>query len=299
MSDESTQVLRSPNRLSGENVVVLLMTSTALALCVHNNWFDALCMTIRHNEIYQMDEFVGGAFLFLAAFVFMFVRREHQLRAQMRAIRRSEAHNHSMARQDFLTGLPNRLALMERLETAPGRAVAFLLLDLDGFKNVNDVHGHAAGDAVLVEVARRLAIAADALSGTFAARLGGDEFGFLLDRPSADSLNVIMAIITASLDEPIPIQGAQLHISSSIGSAVSLDGARSVDQLLQDADAAMYKDKAHGGGMARKAHANRHHPTSQAGPGSACVDISPLGDAAAWRDWFAGRSRELAPAQGS
>lgn len=154
----------------------------------------------------------------------------------------------SMALHDALTGLANRAVLFPRLEDLlrrgrwDGGGVGLLYLDLNGFKPVNDRYGHAAGDAVLVEVARRLEAAVR--PGDTVARLGGDEFAVLAAGIAADDdLTLIADRIHAALAEPIVLPGgAQVTISSSIGAAVGTSDT-TPDQLVRAADVAMYRAK--------------------------------------------------------
>jgi diguanylate cyclase (GGDEF)-like protein len=153
------------------------------------------------------------------------------------------------AMRDHLTGLPNRLLLEDRLTQAglraarePGYRFAVLLLDLDGFKAVNDALGHAAGDQLLVQVARRLTRALRRTDTV--ARLGGDEFVVLVDDvsgPGGD--DAVRAGIEAAVTEPYTIDGQIVEVGLSIGSAVSGDGSSDPDLLLREADAAMYRAK--------------------------------------------------------
>jgi len=132
-----------------------------------------------------------------------------------------------MALHDALTGLPNRRLLFERLEQMlrqserDGRLIGLLYLDLDGFKPVNDQHGHDAGDGVLVEVAHRLTQAVR--SGDTVARLGGDEFAILCPQvDSAADLDHIAGRVTTAMCEPISLpDGTLVTISISIGSAIA------------------------------------------------------------------------------
>ena len=154
------------------------------------------------------------------------------------------------ARTDPLTGLSNRtgLALSARgMLDHPG-AHALMLLDLDRFKPVNDLHGHAAGDAVLVEVAQRLA--QSVRDGDTVARLGGDEFVILLgDAPSRALLEQRAASLQAALREPIAIgPGQTVTVDSSIGIALSPQDGQTLEQLLLAADTAMYSAKDAGRG---------------------------------------------------
>jgi diguanylate cyclase (GGDEF)-like protein len=148
------------------------------------------------------------------------------------------------AQRDPLTGIPNRLGFETVLRAAldadtEGVGVAFV--DLDDFKPINDRFGHAAGDAALVEIARRL----DELlrGGDLAARLGGDEFGLLIRHATPADLEVVPDRVEAALAEPITVAGRQLRIGASIGLASApLDGT-TLDALLSAADGRMYEAK--------------------------------------------------------
>jgi diguanylate cyclase (GGDEF)-like protein/PAS domain S-box-containing protein len=157
--------------------------------------------------------------------------------------------------QDPLTGLANRILLVDRLEQAlvrlerqPGR-IAVLFLDLDRFKVVNDSLGHAAGDALLIDVAGRLRLAAR--RSDTVARFGGDEFVMLCERLSADEdAAVIAGRITRALSAPFTYDGKTIHLTGSLGIAVTDDSGTRSDALIRDADAAMYqaKERGHGNG---------------------------------------------------
>jgi diguanylate cyclase (GGDEF)-like protein len=145
------------------------------------------------------------------------------------------------ADHDALTGLPNRSSVLRRLE-GPGRATV-LFTDLDGFKAVNDSLGHAAGDRLLTVVAERLRRAVR--PGDTVGRLGGDEFVVL----AVDVANETVALevaerIRSALNRPIPLAGRLVRLSVSVGIAL---GDRPGDELLRDADTAMYRAKQAGG----------------------------------------------------
>lgn len=165
---------------------------------------------------------------------------------------RIEADLRDQALHDTLTGLPNRALLDDRLRSTiavaqrQDAAVSLLLLDLDHFKEVNDTHGHHAGDLVLVEVAKRL-------SGTLresdtAARLGGDEFVVVLPATplagAVETARVMAELIVA----PIAIERTSLAVGVSIGIAALPEHGRSAEILLAAADTAMYEAKRAGGG---------------------------------------------------
>ncbi|MCZ6917099.1 MAG: EAL domain-containing protein [Gemmatimonadetes bacterium] len=153
---------------------------------------------------------------------------------------------------DPLTGLPNRAFLTDLLRRAFRRTkrrkeyrFAVLFVDLDRFKVVNDSLGHAAGDQLLVEIARRLQ---DCLRpGDVVARLGGDEFCVLLDelKDSSDTTRVAERIQTG-LKVPVELDNRQVFITASIGIAVSAEGLDGPEHLLRHADTAMYRAKARG-----------------------------------------------------
>ncbi len=151
------------------------------------------------------------------------------------------------ARHDSLTGLPNRRAFSERLQQAMARArrqpqtLAVLYVDLDGFKAVNDRHGHAAGDLVLAEVAKRL-LSCVRLTDCVC-RLAGDEFTVILEGAGATSeLDRVCRRIVEQLSIPHLIDGHALTVSPSIGAAV-FDQHESADEICHRADAAMYRAK--------------------------------------------------------
>ncbi|MEP7054980.1 MAG: EAL domain-containing protein [Actinomycetota bacterium] len=163
-----------------------------------------------------------------------------------------EAFAHQ-ALHDPLTGLANRVLLLDRVEHAltrlernPG-VVALLFLDLDRFKVVNDSLGHAAGDTVLQELASRLM--ATARRGDTVARLGGDEFVVLCEsQPTDDLIRVLAERIGRALAKPFTVSGRDISMSASIGIATTRDWAERAEDLVRDADAAMYQAKERGRG---------------------------------------------------
>lgn len=168
--------------------------------------------------------------------------------SQSRAMARKMAH---LAQHDFLTGLPNRVLLTERLTQALGladrhkRQVALLFLDLDNFKHVNDSLGHAIGDQLLQSVATRLEAGVRATDTV--CRQGGDEFVILLTEIEAprDAAHVAETLLSA-FATPHVIGGLELHVSLSIGISIWPDDGGSVDSLLRNADTAMFHAKSSG-----------------------------------------------------
>ena len=154
------------------------------------------------------------------------------------------------AAHDPLTGMPNRTLLMETLDRALRRAsrthtyVAVLFLDLDHFKRINDQHGHAVGDDLLVESAKRLQSVLRA--SDLAARTGGDEFVVVCaDMESPVDAEQLAHRIALTLGAPFDLQGREVFVSASIGIAIAEDSCTS-DELLSRADAAAYRAKERG-----------------------------------------------------
>ncbi|HWZ72329.1 MAG TPA: EAL domain-containing protein, partial [Casimicrobiaceae bacterium] len=153
---------------------------------------------------------------------------------------------------DALTGLPNRAALLGRLARAlaryerdPSRLFAVLFLDLDRFKVVNDSVGHLLGDDLLIEAGRR--ISSCVRSPDSVARLGGDEFTVLLeDIHGIDDACQIAGRVLAALTDPIRLGDKEIYSSASIGIALAHPRYSRAEELLRDADVAMYRAKAHG-----------------------------------------------------
>ena len=163
-----------------------------------------------------------------------------------------------LAHHDPLTGLANRSLLRERISAAialaekSGESLALLLLDLDRFKAVNDLHGHPIGDQVLVRVAARLRAAAR--GAEIIARLGGDEFVILLTAEAgaeaARAAEVAQRVI-ASLTEPFEVGASFLQINTSIGVSLYPQHGADADELLKNADTALYSAKRAGRGTQR------------------------------------------------
>jgi diguanylate cyclase (GGDEF)-like protein len=163
-----------------------------------------------------------------------------------------EAQLSYQAFHDPLTGLANRRRFVEQagraLTDRPASGMlAALFLDLDDFKTVNDSLGHAAGDELLVAVGER--IRGTLRSGDLAARLGGDEFGILLvDIPDAAFASTVAERMLKALEGTIPVAGTSVNVGASIGVAIDHPEMRAVDDLLSEADIAMYQAKALGKG---------------------------------------------------
>jgi diguanylate cyclase (GGDEF)-like protein len=190
---------------------------------------------------------LGGLILLAAAALAM--RDQSRLRVAL-------SHTKAVARHDPLTGLPNRLRFREHMEDAlrhlhrQDGGCALLYLDLDGFKGVNDVLGHAAGDALLCAVSSRLSQCTRDID--LVARLGGDEFAIVqVDPHQPAAAEALADRLVGALREPFDIDGYPIVIGTSIGIALVNQATLSADTLLHDADLALYRAKAEGRGTWR------------------------------------------------
>ena len=152
------------------------------------------------------------------------------------------------ATHDDLTGLPNRRMLMERIGQSIGdpssQAVSLLFMDIDGFKVVNDSLGHGVGDRLLVAIAERLSSVIG--ENQFLARLGGDEFAVLLNTESTDDAKLVSSQIVASLSKAFHIDDKEIYSSTSMGIVEISERYLTPDEVLRDADIAMYRAKSAG-----------------------------------------------------
>lgn len=247
--EEGTRLAQDGHPLSRRQVlarVALIIAIAEIAIMLMLAWLD---LNLDIPYIILLD---GALLLILGITPIFFWVIQPFVRAQELARRRAE----HLAYHDPLTGLPNRRLLFEHLERAlaacrrHGNYGALLLLDLDRFKQVNDLFGHAAGDALLVEIAKRLTDSKRAED--VAGRLSGDEFIVLVqqlgrERKAVTGKALAMAShLHAVLCQPVQHQGQFLRVGCSIGIRL-LDGSSSdPSRVIQDADAAMYQAKRDG-----------------------------------------------------
>jgi diguanylate cyclase (GGDEF)-like protein len=192
-----------------------------------------------------------SAALLVAALVFLLMGR---VARRTRELQESNAAVQHLAFHDVLTGLPNRALFEDRLEhglavfrRTAERRVALLYLDLDRFKMVNDTLGHAAGDELIREFARRLTGVIRATDT--AARLGGDEFAIIqTDIDSIQDVDELCKRIIDAASEPFAVGGSQVHVGVSIGVALAGKDGLAADELARRADIALYEVKAAGRG---------------------------------------------------
>ena len=185
----------------------------------------------------------GLSMLVASAFIMQLVLRQHDKNIELLLL---QNRMRALAETDPLTGLANRRALLDRLhsaiaEAAPMAGPALLVLDLDGFKPVNDRHGHAEGDEVLRQVARRLAEVGG--EKAVASRLGGDEFAVLLLPNSGTTADALGTALLAALARPFAFEGNRLHVGASLGIACWPGDGITAEDLLRHADRALYVAK--------------------------------------------------------
>jgi diguanylate cyclase (GGDEF)-like protein len=181
----------------------------------------------------------------------LLVERNVSLQRELAELARKEAQARHLAYHDGLTGLPNRSLLQDRFHQAMSQAerhhkpLALLMLDLDEFKRVNDQLGHASGDKVLQAVALRLT---KGIRGAdTACRYGGDEFVIMLSEIDSPDIATALAVeISGRLGEPYIIDGHTIHMIASVGVAVYPGDGQTFDDLIKQADIAMYRTKGTG-----------------------------------------------------
>ncbi len=244
-------VLRTLLANRGVWLVVLVTMAGLYGIFAFDLFQDESASVTDRKLRIEMDEFM----LFASALIlllFAFGLNQHRARSREQTRRIQAEHSaRDLGYHDALTGMNNRRAFDEALASlvdgaAPGKLVAVLMLDLNGFKAINDTHGHAAGDAILRATAGRIADAVR--DGDCAARLGGDEFAVIA--PSVTSAEGAIAIagrIAASLTHPVTIDGRSHRVGTGIGIALVRSGELHSAELVRRADVALYAAKRGGG----------------------------------------------------
>jgi diguanylate cyclase (GGDEF)-like protein len=244
--------VRAP-RTSSRSRLALLLAAALLPIAV---------AIIDGADLFLLVDAAVGFVLVTARLSLVSGDLEEQRRLARELARMSDELRHR-ALHDSLTGLGNRALVMEALErairrrtTTPGVGTALVLLDLDGFKTINDTLGHQAGDDVLIEVATRLL--GSVRSADTVARLGGDEFAVILEEVSTeDALRSARRIIEV-LREPVQFSGKTLAICASVGLHM-MEEASDTQIAVRNADLAMYAAKALGGDRYELYQAELHH----------------------------------------
>ncbi len=242
----------------------LIICAIGVAVYAFSAWvdlFEHLDEFLHDENSWELDEIVMVILISSLALTIFGYRRIRELRTEVQARGAAEAEARKLARHDPLTGLPNRRGFSEKLEEAlqgtleRGARVAVLMLDLDGFKQINDVHGHAVGDQALMETTAR--ISSVTRDGTVLARLGGDEFAIIMQRvTSLEAPTRLARRIIGALAEPFMVGSVATTLSLCIGIAVAPDDGVEPDEVLRRADRALYRAKAEGRSSIRHFEAN-------------------------------------------
>ena len=231
----------------------VLLIAIGLAIYAAAHFFELpphlLQFGLDHAD-WEADDLIFVVFVLSAGLIIYGFRRYRDLAREIEARIAAEAAARNLARHDPLTGLPNRRFFEEKLEecldeASDDKQLAVLMLDLDGFKAVNDVYGHATGDIALNRFARR--VTAELPPDGFLARIGGDEFSIILPLlGSLDDASDLARRITVAVSEPFVLDRATVKFGVGIGIAVSPDDGDRGDELVRRADRALYRAKAAG-----------------------------------------------------
>ena len=231
-------------RIAGSHIITTCATMAALLLFVAIG-SQLLPSAIRGVPLPDSAGTLKVAFLLNIAIILFGWRRSKDLKVALEAYEAAHWQAQRNANTDPTTGLANRRELMRALEKALDRPAGgvFLLIDLDHFKRINDLHGHLAGDKALVRVADAAQNVAP--EDGCCARTGGDEFAVLL--PGADDMEAeaVAGRLLESLSAPILFEGSQMQLTASIGIA-RLEGSGSSEAALRQADVALYAAKRNG-----------------------------------------------------
>ena len=228
------------------SVLIVLCFAAAHFFGLPAKWFQFAI----ENQNWEVDDLIFMFFVASFAFAVYSFRRMQDLVLEIKARKRAEFDARRLARHDPLTGLPNRRFFVESLrqvlrETTAASRSAILMMDLDGFKLINDAYGHAVGDLVLADFARR--ISATMRAGAIFSRVGGDEFAVIV--PSIGSLGDPARLarrIVACVAEPFVVGSIQARLGVGIGIAVAPEDGMELEVLVQHADRALYRAKAEG-----------------------------------------------------
>jgi len=231
-------------------VIISVMCAIIFIVEYYSDLAEHLFRFALDYKEWEIDNAIFVVFVMSIGFAIFSYRRVKELSVQMKARRSAELEAEKLARHDPLTGLPNRRFFVETLgevlrTTTVDSQSAVLMLDLDGFKSINDAYGHAVGDQALIEFAQR--ISATMRSGAVFIRVGGDEFAVIVPKiESLDGPTALARRITAAVAEPFLIGHISASVGVGIGIAVAPSDGMDSEILVQRADRALYRAKAEG-----------------------------------------------------
>jgi diguanylate cyclase (GGDEF)-like protein len=238
-----------PSRNSARNEIFVIAAIVVAAwYCFAQlDVFEYVIEFIHEMETYELDEVVLGILLAgIGGTVYAF-RKHRQLKRESAKLEQAEEEVVWMAQHDHLTGLPNRKFLHQLCEhpdfkscAETGQSHAVLVLDLDGFKSINDLFGHAGGDDLLIQVGDRLNWL---MAEQTVLRVGGDEFVIVLRNVDTAQAKSAAREVVKALNEPFQINGNQTEASASVGIAMMPDHAPTLEIARVNADVALYEAK--------------------------------------------------------
>jgi diguanylate cyclase (GGDEF)-like protein len=236
-----------------DSIVIAAAAALAWLLIERTNTCDRFFDWVAENPDYEVDSFIL-AFILASVGVAAFAWRRYIEMGQSNEARdAAQQEAHTLAFHDPLTGLPNRRAFNERLaaETGAKKPIGLVMVDLDRFKAVNDLHGHAAGDRLLRIVSQR--IQSEMGPGQAVYRLGGDEFAIVtkLTDQSGEEAQRVARHLVKLLSEPVKDGNLVHHVGASAGIALFPEDANGADALVRAADVALYRAKGDGRGQHR------------------------------------------------
>jgi diguanylate cyclase (GGDEF)-like protein len=246
---------RKVSKTTSDAVVTGLISAGAWLVIERTSTCDRFFAWVAANPDTEADSVILAFILASIGITSFALRRYREMSAAMIKQRFAEERANTLAFHDPLTGLLNRRAINDRLEslsrTGPGNEFALLIIDLDRFKAVNDVHGHLAGDRLLRSVAAR--IEAGLAVGETVYRLGGDEFALVCEITDGDHDRARRAarLIVQRLAEPFGEEGLVHHIGASVGIAMFPGDAHDRETLMRRADISLYRAKDAGRGQHR------------------------------------------------
>ncbi|MCQ4316852.1 EAL domain-containing protein [Stutzerimonas zhaodongensis] len=252
------------SRLSQSTIDLMIIAAigvAALALFVEIQLYEMLLQFHAEHEQWEADE-LSLALLVIGWCGFAFGgRRVMELKKEIRSRKKAELAAHQLATHDSLTALPNRRGL--ELSFANGlrqldEPFFVVLFDLDGFKSVNDVHGHAVGDQLLQTIAQRLRIALP--EDDFACRLGGDEFALVLrSTKTPTAAHQLIAQLAEIISQPVVLESVRLVVHATYGVSHFPHDGQSLGDLMRRADLALYQGKHSGKHVIRFFDSNTDH----------------------------------------
>lgn len=233
-------------RLRRDTIVLVAACVLVLVPAIYFEAFEWVMDFAERHERWEVDEFLSLFVVTSIGGLIYSIRRVGDLNTELGQRKAAEERVRVMAMQDALTGLPNRRHFSRFVSQLleDGRKIACLAIDLDRFKPVNDLYGHAIGDGLLVHLAGVFRDAAG--EGGMAARLGGDEFAIVLPDADREAAGRVAEVVLTRMRLPFDVEGKACQVGTSIGIALSPDDGLRADALMRRADIALYRSKDEG-----------------------------------------------------